>query len=135
LKFSVTNHAALVPFDDAAVKYLSGCHVGEVLQITNPLDESEVKFRAFVFMTLTKVAAAHRITIDQLRAKLQIESGRYQIIKVNDRNVVAVKSMNIQTMGHDELKEFWDDARGIIESMLVILGDEKAEEIEKLINS
>jgi len=135
MKFTVANHA-LVPANTAAAQWMSVREIGEPIQV-HALIDSEVKFRSFVFMALTKVADAAGMTLDQMRAKLQVETGRFQWLKIHNVSgpVMSVKSMNVMSMDHDELKEFWEDANNIIYQMLPTFAPEAAEEIEKLLRS
>jgi hypothetical protein len=138
MRFTVTNNA-LLPADDAAVKYLGKYEMGEMLHVTAQTD-AEQKFRSFVFMALTKVATAADMPHDELRARLLIECGHFQMVKIKDdddgkeRIVIAVKSMNLQSMAPDQLRDFWDEAKEIIEhDMLPKLRPEDQKEIEELL--
>lgn len=127
-------HNALVPFDDAARKWMGDRHVvGERVQVAG-LDERQQKFRSFVFMVFNKLAAAAGVTIDEMRARLQIETGRFQDLRLSDgRMVLTVKSMNLLSMSDDDLRSLWKDAKPIIETMLVGFDATAAEEIRQLL--
>lgn len=131
MKFSV-GKSALMPFDDKAIKFMAGRRVGEVLYIT-ALDEDEQKYRSFVFMALAKTAEAAKLTLDELRDRLQIKIGRSPVYRIDGVNIARVKSMNVGTMKHDDLKDFWEDARPLIEEMLPGFHPEDAEEIRQLL--
>ena len=134
MKFSVANHA-LVPANTEAIAWMRDRQIGEPITLS-ALTDSEMKFRGFVFMTLNKAAEAAGVTIDEFRARLQIESGRAELIEVDAGRVWAVKSMNVMTMSHVELKEFWDEAKVRIEAMLPTFAPtDKIDELQELLNS
>jgi hypothetical protein len=131
MKFSV-GKSALMPFDDKAIKFMAGRRVGEVLYVT-ALDENEQKYRSFVFMVLAKSAEAAKLTLDEFRDRLQIKAGRCPVYRVDGVNIARVKSMNVGTMKHDDLKDFWDDAVPLIKEMLPSFHPEDAAEIDQLL--
>jgi hypothetical protein len=134
MKFTLA-HNALVPFDDAAIKWLGdGTHqIGEVVQAAL-LDERENAYRAYVFMTINKIAKAAGVTIDEMRAQLQVVTGRYKEVRLPDgRLALTVKSMNLLSMSDDEMRSFWKDAQPHIEALLPRFIDIDADEIRQLL--
>jgi len=133
MKFSVGKNA-LMPDDSAAVDFLKAQTIGERLTIF-ALTESEHKFRAFVFMALTKIAKVANLDNDEMRAALMIDTGRAKMIRLPDgHRVHAFKSMNAMSMSHEQLKEFWEEAKATIKrDILPSLDDDDTKEIEELL--
>jgi hypothetical protein len=134
MKFTLA-HNALVPFDDDARDWLGDrTHiVGEVCQVA-VLDQKEKAFRGYVFVVLTKLAKFAGTTIDEMRARLMVETGRCVDVKLYDgRTALCCKSMNLLSMNDDEMRSFWRDAKKHIELMLPRFTEQDANEIRELI--
>ena len=92
MKFTLA-HNALVPFDDDARDWLGDrTHiVGEVVQAA-VLDQKENAFRGYVFVVLNKLATFAGTTIDEMRSRLLVETGRFVDVKLHDgRTALSVK--------------------------------------------
>jgi len=133
MKFSIGKNA-LMPDDSVAVDFMKAQTIGERLTIY-ALTEAERKFRAFVFMALTKIAKVANLDNDEMRAALMIDTGRAKMIRLPDgHRVHAFKSMNAMSMKHDDLAAFWEEAKAVIKRDIVPnLDDDDSKEIEELL--
>jgi hypothetical protein len=133
MKFSIGKNA-LMPDDSAAVDFMKAQTIGERLTIY-ALTDAERKFRSFVFMALTKIAKVAELDNDEMRAALMVDTGRAKMIKLPDgHRVHAFKSMNAMSMSHEELTEFWKEAKEVIRrDIFPSLDDDDTKEIEELL--
>lgn len=134
MKFTLA-HNALVPADEDAREWLgNGQHiVGETVQAA-VLDQKEKAFRGYVFVVLTKLAKMANTSVDEIRTRLLVETGRFIDVKLYDgRTALCVKSMNLLSMNDDEMRSFWNDAKARIELMLPDFAAEDADEISELL--
>jgi hypothetical protein len=117
----VVSRFGLEPFDQAAREFLERRIDGEPLEFEEPPHERDMHEHRRIMATIGDLAKALHSTPEKIRAELLIACGQFVLLDslTGGLPVVAINSMSRQHMTDHELREFWRDAREVIQNKLL----------------
>lgn len=111
----------LFPHDDEARDFLAKHRPSDIVEI-EMLSARSIKFNAWVFGVVDRLAKMLGVTFDEMRAELLVETGRASSLQLrtDGKWVTVLPSMSRASMTQRELSSFWDDAKQYILDKVMI---------------
>jgi hypothetical protein len=124
----------LLPADMDAHNLMRKKAVGDEFEFEE-LHPRSLRFNAYIFAAIARIAKAHGTTTDDMKARLLIETHRFRMIPTSyGKRVIVLPSMGRHNWTMKQLQDFWDDARKVIRDKLLNgLPKEEVSEIAQLL--
>jgi hypothetical protein len=124
----------LVPKDDTAREFMRKLQPSDTVDVAL-LKEQDAAYRRYVFAVINRVALAVGVSGEDMRARLLVETGRCRVVKLKDKAVVVLQSMNRHSMDDAAMRSFFTDAKDtIITEIMPTLTPGDRDEISDMLN-
>jgi hypothetical protein len=125
----------MFPADDEAMDWLVKKPMNDVFEF-EPLNPRSLAFNNYIHAAIDKVAKAHGVDLQTMKARLLIATGRYSMVKVAEgKRVMVLPSTSKASWTMKQMIEFWDDARQyIIDHLLSGISNQQVTEIRGMLN-